>query len=464
MKKAGTVPAGYLFSEKDLKKLILPLIIEQFLAVLVGMSDSIMVSYAGEAAVSGVSLVDTVFILVINIFSALATGGAVVAGHSLGARNDEEGCRVVNQIVIAIAATGLFVAAVLYGVKDLLLDGIFGTISPEVRANANTYLLITAASIPFIALYNAGAAIYRAQGNSRLPMRVSIAMNCINVAGNAALIYGAGMGTAGAAIPTLVSRAFAAVTMLFLLNNNENRLHYFHPFRLKIDWRLLKNVLSNGIPNGVENSLFQLGKILLLSIISTLGTASITANAIGNTLCGLDILAGSAIGLALLSVTAQCVGAEDYRQVRYYTRRLMKRAYFYTILSSSAVLALLPLILKIYSVSEEANQYIYAIVTMHTFASMTIWPMSFAFPAVLRASNDMKYCMVVSSLSMWILRIVGAIFAIRVLNLGVLGAWYVMPFDWAVRGICFYVRYCRRIKRKALEQAAQDSPPEAKPV
>lgn len=459
MKKAVAVPEGYLFSDLDLKKLILPLIVEQFLAVLVGISDSMMVSFSGEAAVSGVSLVDTVFVLIINLFSALTTGGAVVAGHSLGARRDEEGCLVVNQIVLFIAAAGLLVTAILYATKDFLLDSVFGQILPEVRENANTYLLITAASIPFIALYNGGAAIFRAQGNSRLPMWVSAAMNCINVVGNAILIYGAKLGVAGAAIPTLVSRAFAAVAILYLLNGGD-RLHYYHPFRVKFDWPLLKDVLNTGVPNGIENSFFQLGKILLLSVISTLGTASITANAIANSVCGLEILAGSAISLALLSVTAQCVGAKDYRQVRYYTRRLMKRAYFFTFCSSTTVGLLTPFILKVYNVSPEAEHYAFVILMMYTFTAMTIWPMSFTFPSVLRASGDMRYCMIVSSCSMWIIRIVGAIFFIRVLNWGVYGAWFVMPLDWLCRSAMFYLRYRRRVVPKAEEQEAALPPAE----
>lgn len=440
-KKACRIPENYLFSESALKKLIVPLVIEQLLAVAVGLCDSLMVAYAGEAAVSGVSLIDTVMQLIIALFAALATGGAVVAGQFLGSMRDREGCRTVNQLVLFSAFSGLLITLLMYLGRNWLLDTVFGQIDADVHASADIYLRITAASIPFIALYNAGAAIFRAQGNSKLSMKVSIMMNIINVTGNAILVYGFLMGVAGVAIPTLVSRAFAGIVIFIPLINEKHRLHLLRPFRLRPDFGLLRKILFIGIPNGIENSMFQLGKILLISIISTLGTASIAANAISNTIAGFEIVAGASIGLAMLTVISQCVGAGDYRQVEFYLRRLMKKAYIFVAASAVLICFMLPFILRIYHVSAEASHMALVILLMHSFFASIIWPAAFTFPNMLRAANDVRYCMAVSTISMWTVRIGGAIFAINVLHLGVYGPWIGMMADWFVRAFFFIRRY-----------------------
>lgn len=435
------IPEGYLFSNDDLKKLVVPLIIEQLLAVLVGMSDSIMVAYAGESAMSGVSLMDNIFILVINIFSALATGGAVVAGQYLGMKKDDIGCRAVNQLILFVAISGFAVSVLLLVGQNILLYGVFGKIADDVREDARIYLMITACSIPCIALYNAGAAVFRTLGNSRLPMRISIVMNIINVTGNAILVYAFNMGVAGVAIPTLVSRAFAAVTVLILLGRGGNRLHYARPFRLRFEGGILKKILYIGIPNGVENSMFQLGKILLLSAVSSLGTAAIAANAIGNVITSFQVLPDPSMGLAILAVVSRCVGAGDYKQVRFYTKVLMKKTYIYLWAATLFILAMLPLIMKVYNVSPEAERQAVLIIVYHGIASLILHPLAFAFPSVLRAANDVKYCMIVSTCAMWIFRIAGALVCVFIFHMGVFGIWAVMPIDWAIRVFFFVRRY-----------------------
>ncbi len=437
----SAIPEGYLFSRTDIRNLIIPLMVEQLLSVLVGLADSIMVAHAGEAAMSGVSLVDSVFLLIINIFAALATGGAVVAGHFLGMQKDEDGCRTVNQLLLFIAFTGCLVAGGIFFCRNALMSAVFGQIEPDVRANAMVYLVITTGSIPFIALYNAGAAVFRAMGNSSLPMKIALAMNAINIVGNAVLIFGFNMNAAGVAIPTLVSRAFAGIVILFYLNHQENRLHILHPFSLRPDGALLKKILYVGIPNGIENSLFQLGKILLISVVSVLGTASISANAMANTITAFQSVTGNAMQYAMLAVASQCVGANDYDQVKFYTRMLIKKSYLYMWMSIGAVCILLPLFMMFYNVSPEAEQYATQIVLFHGVVAAVLWPMSFVFPNMLRAANDVKFCMIVSSISMWTLRIFGSIFAVRVLHMGVFGIWFLMPFDWIFRIFFFTRRY-----------------------
>ena len=245
-----------MFTKQDLRKLILPLIIEQILLATVGIADTVMIASVGEAAVSGVSLVDNINVLLINIFTALATGGAVVAGHSLGEGSKERASEAAEQLIIFTAFLSAAIMLVLLIGCPWILRGVFGKIEGDVMANARIYLLITAFSIPFIALYNAGAAIFRAMSDSKTSMLVSLIMNGVNIAGNALLIYGCGMGVEGAAIPTLVSRMVAAVIILVLIRNQALDIHLRKGQRLGIQRRVIRKICFIGIPNGLENSLF----------------------------------------------------------------------------------------------------------------------------------------------------------------------------------------------------------------
>ena len=301
-----------LFTNKDLKKLIIPLIIEQLLTVTVGLADSIMISSVGEAAVSGVSLVDSIMILLINMFSALATGGAVVAGQYLGQKKHVMACKTADQLILFISALALVIMAGIYAMRGFILHGVFGAIEPAVMHSAEVYLLIVTASIPFLAVYNGCAALFRTMGNSKTAMQMSLFMNAINIIGNAALIYGVGMGVEGAAIPTLVSRVIAAAVILVLLKNRNQAVHISRNFHFKFKGFLVSRILKIGVPNGVENSMFQLGKILVLSLVAGFGTASITANAVSNMVAMFEIIPGMAVGLAVLTVVSRCVGASDY--------------------------------------------------------------------------------------------------------------------------------------------------------
>lgn len=433
--------SGYLFSNHDLITLIVPLVIEQILSITVGFADSMMVASAGEAAVSAVSLVDTVFVLLINLFAALATGGAVICGQNLGKHHADIACRAANQLVLFTGVFSVLVMALTYLGRPFILHVVFGQIADDVMANCNTYLMIAAASIPFIALYNAGAALFRSMGDSRTAMYMSLIMNGINLTGNAILIYGLHMGVAGAAIPTLVSRMVAAVVILQKLSRQNQQIHLLLPFSLKFDLPLLKKILGIGIPNGLENSMFQLGKILVLSMASGFGTAAIAANAVSNNIAMFQVLPGSAIGFAVLTVSSRCVGAGDYTQVRYYTKKLLILTYIAKILINILVLALLPVMISLYHLSPEAAGYTRNIIWYHAACVVTIWPLSFTLPNTLRASSDVQYPMMLSIFSMWVFRI-GFSWLLGVkLEWGIFGIWVAMTIDWLFRAICFTTRY-----------------------
>lgn len=430
-----------LFSRNDLVRLIIPLIVDQFLQVAVGLSDSIMVARVGEAAVSGVSLVDTVMLLIINIFTALATGGAVIAGQYLGRKDPKTGCEATAQLFNFTFLFSIFIMILGYLGQNVILYHVFGKIEPEVMKDSRTYLLIVLSSIPMIAMYNAGAAIFRAMGNSNVAMKTSLLMNSINVFGNALLIFGFHRGVEGVAIPTVVSRGVACVVILVLLNDQKHELHILHPYPFKIKWNVLRKILYIGIPNGLENSMFQLGKIAVLSLVSGLGTASLAANAVGNNIANFAILPGMSFGFALLTVCAQCVGAGDFEQVKYYTKHMMRVEYLCLIASNLIVILALPFILSVYNLSDEAAQYANDIILYHAACVVTIWPLSFTLPNTLRAAADVKITMVLSIISMWVFRFGFSYLLTMVFHMGIFGVWVAMTIDWLVRGIFFVCRY-----------------------
>lgn len=431
------------FSNADLRKLIIPLVIDQFLQAFVGLADSIMVASVGEAAVSGVSLIDTIMVLILNIFTALATGGAVIAGQFLGKKRGEMACKSTNQLISFTLKASLVVMVLCYFGRNFITHVVFGKIEADVMYNCNVYMFIVFASIPMTALYNAGAAIYRAMGNSSVAMKISLLMNAINLGGNALLIFGFHRGVEGVAIPTLISRTVACVIMMFLLNNQKQTLHLLHPFSFKTDWGLLKKILYIGIPNGLENSMFQLGKILVLSIVTSFGTASIAANAVSNNVATFAVLPGMSIGFAILTVSAQCVGAGDYEQVNYYTKKLIKTVYVSLVVANILVVLAVPFIIQIYGLSTEASQYAHKILIYHSICAVTIWPLSFSLPNTLRAAADVTYTMILSIISMWVFRIGFSVVLGVYFHMGVFGVWVAMTIDWLFRAICFVIRYLK---------------------
>ena len=274
-------------------------------------------------------------------------------------------------------------------------------------------------------------------------MNTSLLMNIVNVIGNAILIYGMKMGVVGAAIPTLISRILAAIIMIVLLRRQNQPVHMSAKFEWKFDRHMVRKILHIGIPNGLENSMFQLGKILVLSLVATFGTASIAANAVSNTIATFQVLPGMAMGFAVLTVVSQCVGAGEYDQVRYYTKKLMIMVYAAMVLINIAVILLLPFIMQIYNLSAGTAEMAEQILTYHGMCAIFIWPLSFTLPNTLRAANDVKFTMYTSVFSMWVFRIIFSYILGKYLGLGVFGIWVAMTIDWVFRATCFVVRYVR---------------------
>lgn len=430
-----------IFSGKDLAKLIFPLVIELMLTLLVGMIDSVMVSSAGEAAVSGVSLVDTVFQLLIYIFSAFGTGGAVVAGQYLGAGQKDHAKETAQQLVWFSALSSIMIMGLVYLIRGFLLEHVYGAITQEVHWNANRYLMIVGVSIPALSIYESGAAIFRTMGNSKITMMLSAVMNVVNICGNAILIYGVGMGTAGAATATVVARYTAAVIMILLLLRTNQPLYLKRTLKYIPDGNKIKRILQIGVPNGIENGLFQVGKIILAGLFTRFGTSAITANAVCLTISGIQVIPGSAISLAATTVIARCVGAGDEKQVRFYNRLLLGISYIAMVVFCGAFWFGLPAILPLYHLSGQTAVLTTKMVLVHTLGAIVIWPLTFVLPSSMRAAGDVRFAMITSAASMFVFRLGAAyLFALN-LGMGALGIWYAMLCDWGFRAIVFSLRW-----------------------
>lgn len=432
---------GMLFSQGDLKALLFPIIAEQLLSYLVGMADSVMVASAGETAVSAVSLVDSISVLFINIFSALAAGGAVAAGQYLGRGDVKNARRSAEQLIVLLAVISGGINVLLIAFQGGVLQLLFGSSDAAIQADCAIYYHIVMFSVPFIALYNGGAALFRTVGNSRVPMRISLLMNVINICGNALLVYGLRMGVAGVAIPTVISRGAGMVLILVLalrknFTLNLRQLHHYRP-----DLHLIHNILSIGIPGGIENGMFQFGKLILMSLVSTLSVAEITANAIGNTMGSLHCFIGISANTAQTAVISRCVGAGDYQQSRWYMRYFLKFVYL-TQGAVNLVLALaIPLTLRIYGVAADTGRYAMQIMLLHGIGSALLWPPAFMLNAGMRAAGDSRFAMIISSVSMWLCRVGGAYFFLLGCGVNVLGVWIAWIVDWLFRMAFFIPRY-----------------------
>ena len=442
-----TVTENRLFSKKDLRKLIIPLILEQTLAITVGMADTMMISSAGEAAVSGVSLVDMFNNLIISVLAALATGGAVVTSQCIGAGRREEACRSARQLVFTEAAITIGISVLVLLFHRQILGLFFGQIEADVMQNAIIYLIISVFSFPLLAVYDSCAALYRSMGNAQITLKISLLMNVINVVGNAIGVYVLKLGVAGVAISSLVSRGVAGVVLFTLLHNPDN-LVFLTREKFKVDATIVKRILFIGIPSGIENGIFQLGRVLVVSIIAAFGTSQIAANGVANSLDSMGCIVGQAMSLAMITVIGRCVGAGEEGQVRYYTKKLLGETYFYTAVINSIILLLLPWILQIYGLGEETTRLSYILVMIHDGMAIFLWPASFVLPNMLRACNDVKYTMVVSIFSMITFRIgFSYVFGVHMGWMAV-GVWAAMVIDWVFRVLCFVGRYLAGTWRK----------------
>lgn len=435
------------FSNRMLLALILPLIAEQFLAVLVGMADTAMVSGVGDSAVAAISTVDTISNLLINLFSAMSAGGAVVAAQYLGRKDQKNACQAARQLMTSTAALALLITLIALIFHKQVIGIMDNGSDPDTLQKSYTYLLITACSYPMLGLYNGGVGLMRAMGNSKASMYTSIAMNLINIGGNALLIGPCGLGVAGAAISTLASRTVSAVVVLRMLRNPGLPIHLDSVFRSKQgylpDGPMIRRILRIGAPNGLENSLFNLGKVFIMGIITTFPTAIRAANGICNSISGVVNIPGSAVGLASITVIGQLIGAGKKEEAKRYGRKLMGIMYLVLFPTNFIMLFAAEPVIRLFNLSADGIPVAVQIMRVYCFLSIFTWVPSFGTPNILRAAGDARFTMTVSIISMLTLRLAASYLLVYGLGLSLLGVWLAMHMDWVARGICFLWRFHR---------------------
>ena len=436
----------HMFSNRMICSLLIPVVLEQLLNSIMGTADTMMVSNVGSAAISAVSLVDSINVLVIQAFSALAAGGAIVCAQYIGQKNKEKANESARQVLFIITAISVAVSLICLVFQKPLLRLIFGSVEPAVMSASETYFFYTALSFPFIAAYDSAASIFRAQDNTKGPMIISMISNVMNIAGNAVMIWVFHMGVAGAALSTLISRIFCAVVVIIQLRKEREgqEIVVRDYFKIRPDWSMIRRILGLGIPSGVENSMFQLGKLAIQSTVSTLGTAAIAAQAMTNILENLNGIAAIGVGVGLMTIVGQCLGAGRKDEAVSYIKKLCVIAEVIIIISCLGVFALTKPITILGGMEKESADMCFHMVMWITIVKPLVWIMAFIPGYGLRAAGDVKFSMIVSCCTMWACRFCLCVFLIRVMGFGPMGVWIGMFADWTLRGIIFTWRFHSR--------------------
>ncbi|WP_235853237.1 MATE family efflux transporter [Luxibacter massiliensis] len=430
-----------IFTNLDLRKLIIPLFWEQLLEVFVGVADTFMVSHAGEAAVSGVSLVNMFNTVFLFLFAALASGGAVVVSQYIGNKDRKNGNFSAGQLVAISAVFSVVIMLIVLLLNRQLLRLLFGEVENNVMNACITYLRISAYSYPAIAIYNAGAAIYRSMGKTNVTMYLSVISNVINIVGNAIGVFVLRQGVAGVAYPSLIARSFSAVAIMSLCFRKKNEV--FLEIKNLIGWNptMIRRILGIAVPNGIENGLFQLVKVALSSITALFGTVQIAANGVAQSFWSLAALMGTAMGLAFVTVVGQCMGAGDIKAAEYYTKKLLRITFFASILWNALILIAAPIVLRRYAISDEAARLVIILILIHNLFNALFYPLSGALSNGLRAAGDVKFTMYVSISSTIGCRVIFSVLFAICLQMGVIGVALAMCLDWGIRAALFWKRF-----------------------
>ena len=451
-----------LFSRRELIRILVPLALQGILSVAIGMVDSMMVSNKGEAAFAGVSLVGSLDIVLITLFGALTSGGSVVLAQAMGRKDQKYACDAAKQLIYAVSIAATVITAVVLVFRVPLLNLLFGEVEESVMQNALSYFTIVSLSFPLLAIDNAVSASFRAQGDSITTLKTSIFMNLLNIVGNALLIYGADLGAAGAALATLISRLIGAVLLLVIAHNTKRYIHVEKMLRYRPDFPIIRAILQIGVPNGIENSMFQLGRLMTASLVSSLGTVAIAANAAALSLANFQYTVGGAVQSTMVAVVGRCVGAKEAGQAKHYTRSLLGSSYL-MVAGTNLLLCLFSApLLALFGLTSESYELARLLLLYHSAVSVILWPAAFCLPPAFRAANDVMFTMVIAIFSMWFFRVAAAYvlaldsvsvlgwFTVPGMGLGLMGVWYAMTADWTFRLGCFLWRlFSGRWLRKA---------------
>ena len=433
-----------LYSNKKLAALLIPLALDQLLNSFMGTIDTLVVSNLGSAAISAVSLVDSINILIVQAFFALASGGTVVCSHYLGCKSKDHAKEAARQLVFVTLMLSLIIGAICLVFNQQILNLIFGKVEKDVMAGAKQYFFYSVLSYPFIALYNDGACILRAQNNSKFPMQISIVSNFLNAFLDVIFVWVFHWGVAGSAIATAGSRFFSMSIVLWKLRNPSLEIPFRNYFSIRPNWREIKKILNIGIPSGIENSMFQFGKLAIQSTVSLMGTAAIAAQGMTNVIENLNGILAIGIGIGLMTVVGETLGAGRKEEDVYYIKKLCIIAEITLAVSCLIFYLLVRPITYFGGMEPESAKLCIYMVTWISIVKPLIWIMAFIPAYGLRAAGDVKFSMTVSVLCMWFCRVSLVIFLARAYHMGPMAVWIGMFVDWGVRNIIFTIRFRSR--------------------
>lgn len=441
-----------LFSRRELIRILIPLALQGLLSVAIGMVDSMMVSNKGEDAFAGVSLIGSLDTVLITLFGALTSGGSVVLAQAMGRGDQKRACESAKQLIYASAAFAAAITVAVVTFRVPLLKLLFGEVEESVMRNALSYFTIVSMSFPMLAVENGISAAFRAQGDSITTLKTSVFMNLLNIAGNALLIYGFDLGAAGAAIATLLSRTVGAVVLVWIAHNPARYIHIERLLHYRPDREIIRSILQIGVPNGIENTMFQFGRLMTASLVSSLGTIAIAANAAALSLANFQYTVGGAVQSTMVAVVGRCVGAKELGQARYYARSLLVSSYLLVAGTNLVLCVFSALLLGLFGLTPESSELARTLLLYHSAVSVILWPAAFCLPPAFRAANDVMFTMVIAIFSMWVFRVAAAyvlaqdavsvlgLFTFPGMGLGLMGVWYAMTIDWIFRMACFLWR------------------------
>ena len=430
-----------MFSNKDLKNLIVPLFLEQLLMALVGIADVFVIGFVGEAAVSGVSLVNSFNTIFINLFTALASGGAVVISQYIGRKEEKHAGEAATQLLTASVLLSVVISVVILIFNGSLMRLIFGKVEADVMDACVTYLRISAYSYPALAVYNAGAALYRSFGKTSTTMYISIVANILNVVGNCIGVFILQAGVPGVAVPSLISRTFSAVVITVLCFSKKNRVRYLKNWLVKMDIGLQKKILGIAVPNGIESGVFQLVKVALSSVVALFGTYQIAANGVAQSIWSMAALICVTMGPVYITVIGQCMGAGDVIQAELYFKKLTKITVAFAVIWNTLIFALTPVMMNFYALEDKTKHLTILLVLVHNIFNTIAFPFADPLGKGLRATGDVKFTMFTSLFTTIVVRLIFSILFGIGMRLGVMGIAYAMCLDWSVRGIIFWLRF-----------------------
>ncbi|MNW35359.1 MATE family multidrug exporter [compost metagenome] len=426
---------------KQIIAIIIPILVDQAFIILMSLLNTAMVSSSGVAAVSAVSMVDSLNIFLINVFVAVATGGTVIVAQYKGSGNLEMVSRAASQAISAVAILSILLSSFVIVFHTPTLNLLFGNADADVLQNAKIYLIGSCISYPFIAIFQAVSGVLRGVAETRACLRLSLIMNLTFLGLNVLLITIFNMGVRGLIISMILARVLGMVTSLIYLLKYNQTLRFKIKNALSIDFSMLKKIMFIGLPFAAEQMFFNGGKLLTQTFIVQLGTFAITVNAISGSIALVYQIGSQALSIAVVTVVGQCIGRRDIQDARKFIKSFLGLSTVFFIIGIVVLLPLFPLLMKLFSPPEEIISTIFALTLLNAIAQPFLWSCSFILPSALRAAGDSSFTSISSLLTMWLFRVILGYFLGITLNFGIMGVWVAMVAEWGIRGMIFAWRF-----------------------